>query len=74
MTKPLILRNGEKNTPGATATQAVNAGRLRVGGIGMSSRTHDLGRKRVARRVAGTLFHDRSLLTRNLELVLSETQ
>lgn len=46
----------------------------RVGGIGLSSRTYELVRQRVARRAAGTLFADRSLLARNLELVLSQAQ
>lgn len=46
----------------------------RVGGIGMSSRTYELVRQRLARRAAGTLFADRRALDRNLELLLSEAQ
>ena len=45
-----------------------------VGGIPLSPRTYELVRQRYQRRVAGTLFADRALLNRNLELVLSEAQ
>jgi phosphate transport system substrate-binding protein len=45
-----------------------------VGGIAMSPRTYELVRQRVKRRAAGTLFADRGVLNRNLELVLSEAQ
>lgn len=46
----------------------------RVGGIPLSSRAYELIRERVARRAPGTLFADRAVLQRNIEMVLAESK
>ena len=46
----------------------------RVGGIPLSSRAYELIRERVTRRAPGTLFADRAVLQRNIEMVLAESK